>query len=1022
MPISKSYPKLLQKTESLSDRQFALLVAIALLMGILVAFLPVSLFGIKQVIQRGEEFDTKKELERTVGIIENELSGLALSAWDYGNWDETYQFAQDGNQEYIETNLSSASLSNLGINWMVVIDNSGNVIYSQGVDPANQVLVEPVTNATDLLEKYPNLIAGDENSSPQQGIALLRDQAMLVASQPILTSQSTGPSTGTLIYAVYLNEAEREALSEIAKRGLHFWSPTSTNLPGVRNIEKLRKEGVASYPLDKETIAAYQVINDLNGQPALILQLDNPRTLYQQGSMVVAIYSIGFILLSVALSAGVYRLVYSFVATQRRSKQVLERLGAIVSQSSDAIMLVNEKGVIVDSNQASRSTLKLNYDKTGSVCLGDILINEHKPVESLLEEIGKDGGSLQEYHCRLQDGTPIDFELNASPIHNLKFKAYSLILRDITERKAAQHALQASEERYQLAAQGANDGLWDWDLLSNQVYYSSRWKSMLGISGEISASPSEWFDRVHPEDRLQLQVKLEEHQNKKTSHFEYEHRLRHTDGNYRWMLARGVAVWNASGYAQRMAGSLTDVTRQKKIEEQLRHDALHDALTGLGNRTLLLDRLKHVNERKRRKPEMLFAMLFIDLDRFKQVNDSFGHHIGDQILVEVSRRLEKNLRAMDSIVRTTGPETIARIAGDEFVILLEDIRSQQDVDGITERILKTISEPLYIGKKQFTIGASIGVVVPEKAYKQPQDIIRDADIAMYRAKQLGGSDYVRFSHELYESTAARMMLEYDLHRAIERREFEVHYQPIYAVSDDSLIGFEALVRWNHPRLGLLYPDAFIGLAEETGMIVPIGYHVLRTSCANMKKWQQEGIAERMIMSVNLSARQLADPDLVEKITDTLEEYDLHPSLLWLEITESTLIRNLTSVQQVLMDLRRIGIKIEIDDFGMGYSSLSYLQNLPVDGFKIDRTFIKEITDNGQQIVNTLVELGRNLKLVQIAEGVETNMQKEYLQKLACEYMQGYLMARPMSIEVIEPFLRMMNTTGCTADDLVTLAR
>jgi diguanylate cyclase (GGDEF)-like protein/PAS domain S-box-containing protein len=717
--------------------------------------------------------------------------------------------------------------------------------------------------------------------------------------------------------------------------------------------------------------------------------------------------------LSLIVASAVYRMLLAYLLTRRVSRQALERFRAIFEQSSDAILLVDADGRILDANPASRKMLRLDRETTRRTTLVGLLGVE-QPGGSTgeskdLEDLFTNPGQVVEMSCCLAGGKRMDLEVSASEIFDQGMRAYSIILRDVTTRKEAQEALRLSEERYQLAMRGANDGLWDWDLLTGRMYYSARWKAMLGINGgPFSSSPEEWFGRVHPDDCIPLKGKLNEHLHQHTGHFQFEHRVLHRDGQYRWMLARGVAVWNDSGYAQRFAGSLTDIDRQKRTEEQLRYDALHDSLTGLGNRTLLIERVRHVNERKKRKPDLLYAVLFMDLDRFKQVNDTYGHPCGDQILIETSRRLSVNLRSMDTVTRVEGAETLARFAGDEFVVLLEELRSTADAEQIAQRILAVLREPYRIDGKEITISGSVGIAVPDHPYDLAEDVIRDADIAMYQAKQRGGSTAVRFTQEMYDDTAAHMQLESDLRRAVERKQFVLHYQPIYALQDDRVIGFEALVRWDHPLRGLLAPKDFIDTAEDTGLIVPMGYQVLREACSRMQAWQHEyQLPPDMIMSVNFSARQLAAPDLLARVREILENTGFESRCLWIEITESTFIENLEAVRQALVGLRKMGIRIEIDDFGMGYSSLCYLQSLPVDGFKIDRTFINNISTGGQQIVNTLVELGKNLHLVQVAEGVETPDQRDYLRKLDCKYMQGYLMSRPMAQDRIAAFLEEM---------------
>ncbi len=477
------------------------------------------------------------------------------------------------------------------------------------------------------------------------------------------------------------------------------------------------------------------------------------------------------------------------------------------------------------------------------------------------------------------------------------------------------------------------------------------------------------------------------------------------DGQYRWMIAQGVAVWEQVGYAHRIAGSQTDITDRKKIEEQLRFDAFHDLLTGTANRTLLIDHLDHVNQRKKRKPDLLFALFFMDFDRFKQVNDTMGHQAGDLLLIEISRRLEEGLRSIDTIARFTGPETLARIAGDEFVILLEDFQANEDIDRVAERVLRLLSAPYLIFGKEVSLTASLGLVVPDQSYERVEDMIRDADIAMYRAKLAGGAQIVRFNQEMYQDAMARMQLDGELRQAVDRHEFTVYYQPIYTLDNDRIAGFEALVRWNHPERGLLQPADFIQAAEDTGLIVPIGYFVLEEACRKMQKWRQAAMIDSNVMvSVNLSPRQIMNPSLVDTVRSILLLTGFDPHALWLEVTESALVQNDEVVLAKFNELRRMGIRIEIDDFGTGYSSFSYLRSLPVDGFKIDRSFIHDIQGSGQKIIKTLIELGRNLGLTQVAEGVETDGQRAYFKSIACDYAQGYLMSRPVSAGKIEELI------------------
>ncbi len=399
----------------------------------------------------------------------------------------------------------------------------------------------------------------------------------------------------------------------------------------------------------------------------------------------------------------------------------------------------------------------------------------------------------------------------------------------LAERAKFEAALRESEERYALAASGANDGLWDWRLRPGEIYYSPRWKSMLGYAeDEIGDAPEEWLGRVHPEDEVRLRSEIEAHTRDGGAHFEVEHRVLHKDGDYRWVLCRGMAVRDGEGRIIRMAGSLTDITERKLTAERLVHDALHDSLTGLPNRALFMDRLGHALDRAARHPEFSFAVIFIDLDRFKMVNDSFGHAAGDALLAEVAARLCACLRAGD---------TVARLGGDEFTVLVEDLEHARDATAAAERIQSQFARPFELGGHEVFASASVGVALSAIGYARPEDILRDANTAMHRAKAQGRACHRVFDMTMHTQAAALLQLETDLRRAVEREEFTVCYQPIVSLGSGRIMGVEALVRWRHPERGLLTPDEFIGVAEETGVIIEIDRWVLTESCRRLRRWQ-----------------------------------------------------------------------------------------------------------------------------------------------------------------------------------------
>ena len=558
--------------------------------------------------------------------------------------------------------------------------------------------------------------------------------------------------------------------------------------------------------------------------------------------------------------------------------------------------------------------------------------------------------------------------------------------------KKAQEALKESEERYALAARGSNDGLWDWNLSTNVVHFSPRWKAMLGFpEDEIGTSSEEWFDRIHDADRERVKKEIAAHQEHLTPHFESEHRVLHKDGSFRWMLSRGVAVHDASGTTTRMAGSQTDITEGK----------VSDPLTGLPNRLLFIDRVGRLIKHTKRRKDQLFAVLFLDLDGFKMINDSMGHLIGDQLLLGVASRLEKCLRSSDTVARLGETFTVARLGGDEFTVLLDDIKDPGDAKRAADRMMKALVAPFILGGKEVFTSVSIGIALSNSAYEQAEDILRDADTAMYRAKSLGKARYEVFDADMRAKVMARLQLETDLRHALERGEFRNFYQPIVALASGEIAGFEALLRWQHPTRGLLAPIEFIPVAEETGLIRELGWWNLREACRQISIWRASFMAHpHLTISVNLSAKQFLQPNLVEDIRKLLAELQVPPEALKLEITESTVMADPSGAVEMLAKIKSLGIHLAIDDFGTGYSSLSYLHRFPLDTLKIDRSFISGMGDDGEgmEIARTIMPMANNLRLDVVAEGVETVQQFALLKKLHCKYGQGFYFSMPLSAE------------------------
>jgi len=559
--------------------------------------------------------------------------------------------------------------------------------------------------------------------------------------------------------------------------------------------------------------------------------------------------------------------------------------------------------------------------------------------------------------------------------------------------------LRESEARYSLSAQGSNDGLWDWDLLTNQIYFSDRWKSMLGHDPQdIGEAPQEWFNRVHPEDLPHVTEALTAHRAGRTAQFECEYRMRHQDQSYRWVLTRGMAVRDAAGHETRMAGSQTDITRGKAA----------DPLTGLPNRVLFTDHLESAIQASTPQSGELYAVLFLDLDRFKNINDSLGHLAGDELLVAVARRLESCMRASDVANHITDRCTISRFGGDEFVILLKGLTHVDIACRVADHILKVLSEPLSVRGQEVAISASIGIAVGANPDDRADDLLRDADTAMYQAKSNGKSRWCLFDQTMRTMAVERLALEADLKHGLDRHEFQVHYQPIVELPSGQIIGFEALLRWMHPKRGLVSPAEFVPIAEEIGYIVELGSWVLDQACQQVRQWQLAYPAhENLFISVNVSTKQFAEPRLVERVQECLSRTGLNGRCLKLEITESAIMVDPPVASRTIEQLRACGVQISLDDFGTGYSSLSYLQSFKIDTLKIDRSFISRMGASGEsnEIVRTIVNLAHNLGMEVIAEGIEEQAQHQQLQAIDCESGQGYLYSRPIASVKIEELLR-----------------
>ena len=677
--------------------------------------------------------------------------------------------------------------------------------------------------------------------------------------------------------------------------------------------------------------------------------------------------------------------------------------------------------------------------------------------------------------------------------------------------------LKELEERMELALIGSNDGLWDWNLVDNSVYLSSRWKEMLGFDGSRSLNKfTNWEERIHPDDVARVAADIQDNIDGKTEFYENVHRLKHKDGHWVWILDRGKTHYDEDGKPIRMIGTHTDITQEKEMQlryahqaqiieqvhdsvvsitlygiitswnvgselllgykahemigkhissiylekdhkllkegmdtaikdekfsgevhlvkksnkilpaeltltllkdakgeavgiicyaqditerkiaqAKLRHQAHYDSLTDLPNRILFNDRLKQ-GIKKAKRNGLSLALLFIDLDRFKHINDSLGHDVGDLVLKSVTSRLKSQLRKGD---------TLARLGGDEFIIIMEDLEKEKDASLLAQKILNVLQEPIHIDTHTLYVSSSIGISTFPQDSVDSHDLLKYADVAMYKAKEEGRNNFQFYSYEMTELVFERVMMEANLREALKHEEFVTHYQPQIDASKNKIVGLEALVRWKHPSLGLIFPDKFINLAEENGLVLEIDQFMMHTAMKQVKSWYDEGLNPG-ILALNLTVKQLEKDDFLEKLQTCLKKYDFKPQWLELEITEGEIMKHLDSSIAKLQKIHDLGIRVAIDDFGTGYSSLSYLKKLPIDKLKIDQAFVRDIPENEEDsaIVKAIIALAQSLNLDMIAEGVETDVQRNFLLENGCNNIQGHYYSRAIPVNEMNEYL------------------
>lgn len=687
------------------------------------------------------------------------------------------------------------------------------------------------------------------------------------------------------------------------------------------------------------------------------------------------------------------------ITERKRAEEALrksEEYRNLFKLANDAIIIFEpENEIVLDVNDCACKMYGFTREEFIGRSLKEVSENVQRGEQRLAKLLKHEMiESFETVHYQ-KNGTPINLLINSSIIEFEGKPAVMSINRDVTSRVKADTALRESEYKLRTLIENMSEGLVHLDQNDRILFTNRRFGEMTGYREEELAGQN--ASQLLLDEEGRKIVETANRRRRKGISENYELQLRTAHGKKIWSLVGAVPTFDADG---KIIGSMsvhTDITERKRAEEQLIHNALHDALTGLPNRALFLEHLRRALGHSPRRKKT-FAVLFLDFDGFKLINDSLGHMEGDSLLKMIARRLESLLR---------GDDVVARLGGDEFTILLDDLTDSKDAFFVVERIQDILKEPFNLGGREVFISASIGIALRDAKYKTPEEMLRDADIAMYRAKSGGKGRHEIFNHEMHEQVSNRLRLETELRLALERNEFAVFYQPIMQIDNNKLIGFEALVRWFHPERGQVMPGEFIPIVEETGLIVPLGEWILRESCRQVREWQQSFPDQSdLTISVNLSCKQFMQQDLAGRVAEILQETGLEARFLRLEVTESHVMENSDVAITIMNRLRELGVQLSIDDFGTGYSSLSYLQRLPINYLKIDRSFINLMNSNHEnsEIVRAIVMLAKNLNMQVIAEGIETEEQALKLINLDCPFGQGYFYSKPANAIQAEAIL------------------
>lgn len=963
-----------------------------------------------------ESREAVQSLGTARNLIESRQADLLSKIKDWSIWDDTYEFIVDHNPEYIRSNLSPNVLPDLQLSAMVFVNSSGHIVYARTYDLDQG-------KPTDISSSFREFIRPESpllGERPFAGIIPLPEGLMLVASHKIVRSDGSGPARGHLIFGRFLSHKAVDELSTLSHLhiSLHKYN---------RNIKDLHDQHPGSksdnYPailvLDTNTLLAYDRLTDIHGAPVAILCVRMNRTSYQVGLRTLRLLDISLALLGLFLAALSYLSVDRlFVHRLSKLQQELKNMDvageladrvskvgndeiaslagsintllanlqsvrarnrAIISAIPDMILLLREDGKIEECYIPQPEFSPYRREMLVGNNVADILDGKMATKALAAIRTARDQGGVQTFEYELTVGSSKLYR-EARLVAALG-GLYLALVRDITERKEAERL-----SNLQIAAiNSALDQIVITDAKGCVEYVNPAFERETGYTSDEVRGFRWWDFGTGANDAYTIEQIWDYVTNGNPWRGELAGRRK--DGTVFDEDIIITPIKDNDGTILHFVIVKRNITEKKLYEVKLDRLAHHDPLTGLPNRLLFSDRLTQSIARASRDKNLV-GVVFIDLDRFKLVNDTLGHSVGDELLKQVAQRLRSTLRQVD---------TIARIGGDEFVLILPDLNTPDDANKTANRVMEVLSKPFQVMGHDLFVSASAGISVFPSDGEDVESLVRAADTAMYDAKDQGRNTFRFYTKTMNTKAMERMVLELDLRKAMEKDdELTLYYQPHVDVWTNRILGVEALLRWRHPDLGLVMPDQFIPIAEETGLIVPLGEWVLRAATMQNKAWQDVGLPP-INMGINISAKQLYMSDLIETVQSVVDETGLDPRHIDLELTESALAPNPELATRVLGQLKKMGVRIFIDDFGTGYSSLSNLKQYPVDAVKIDRSFIRNIAVQGDDtaISSAIIAMAHSLKLEVIAEGVETLEQLNLLRNLGCDQVQGYFISEPV---------------------------